>query len=105
MSTFKEIIESKTPILIEFYEGGNETSTSISETVKEIELEAGDTIKVIKIDTFKNPELVEALRIKHTPTLMIYVGGVMAWRHSGEMEKESIVEILKEQIQWQNSQS
>jgi len=52
-------------------------------------------LTIINIDTLKNQELVEALRIKTAPTLMVYKNGAMVWRQSGITDKSSLVMIAK----------
>ena len=46
----------------------------------------------------KNQELAEVLRIKGLPTLMIYKEGVMMWRQSGELDANTIIGLVQEQI-------
>ena len=58
----------------------------------------GDRAKVIKIDIDKNQELAEALKIKGLPTLMIYKDGQMIWRQSGELDANTIISLVQEQI-------
>jgi len=58
----------------------------------------GDKAKVIKIDVDKNQELADALRIKGLPTLMIYKSGQMIWRQSGELDANTIIGLVQEQI-------
>jgi len=53
---------------------------------------------VIKIDVDKNQELAEALRIKGLPTLMIYKEGQMVWRQSGELDANTLIGIVQEQL-------
>jgi thioredoxin 1 len=57
-----------------------------------------DKAKVIKIDVDKNQELADALRIKGLPTLMIYKQGQMIWRQSGELDANTIINIVQEQL-------
>ena len=49
------------------------------------------------IDIDKNQELAEALRIKGLPTLMIYKSGQMVWRQSGELDANTLINIVQEQ--------
>jgi thioredoxin 1 len=58
----------------------------------------GDKAKVIKIDVDKNQELAEALRIKGLPTLMIYKDGQVVWRQSGELDANTIIGLVSEQV-------
>jgi thioredoxin 1 len=54
--------------------------------------------KVIKIDVEKNEELAEALRVKTLPTLIIYKGGEMKWRQSGEQDANTLISIIQQYI-------
>jgi thioredoxin 1 len=58
----------------------------------------GDKAKVIKIDVDKNQELADALRIKGLPTLMIYKQGQMVWRQSGELDANTIISLVQDQL-------
>ena len=52
----------------------------------------------MKIDGDKNPQLAEALRVKGLPTLMIYKGGEMVWRQSGEQDANTLISLMNEYI-------
>lgn len=98
MSKFGELISSQVPVLIDFYTDWNESSLSMHPVIKDVAAALGDKAKVIKIDVDKNQELAEALRIKGLPTLMIYKDGQMMWRQSGELDANSIISLVQEQI-------
>ncbi len=65
---------------------------------KDVAAALGDKARVIKIDVDKNQELAEALRIKGLPTLMIYKDGQMKWRQSGELDANTIITLVQEQL-------
>lgn len=98
MSKFGELINAQVPVLIDFYTDWNESSQSMHPVIKDVAAALGDKAKVIKIDVDKNQELADALRIKGLPTLMIYKDGQMIWRQSGELDANSIITIVQEQI-------
>ncbi|NRT11689.1 co-chaperone YbbN [Flavobacterium sp. 14A] len=98
MSKFGELISTQIPVLIDFYTDWNESSMSMDPVIKDVAAAVGDKAKVIKIDVDKNHELAIALRIKGLPTLMIYKEGEMIWRHSGELDANTLISILKEKI-------
>jgi thioredoxin 1 len=87
------------PVLIDFYTEWNEQSVAMHETIRDVAAALGDKAKVIKIDVDKNQELADALRIKGVPTLMIYKSGQMVWRQAGELDANSIISLLQEQIE------
>lgn len=99
MSKFGELINAEIPVLIDFYTEWNEQSVSMHEIIRDVAAALGDKAKVIKIDVDKNQELADALRIKGVPTLMIYKSGQMVWRQSGELDANSIINLVQEQIE------
>lgn len=96
MSKFGELINGKTPVLLYFFTEWNESSVLMHSVIRDVAAALGDKTKVGKIDVDKNQELADALRIKNVPTLMIYKGGQMIWRQSGELDANSIISILKD---------
>ena len=98
MSKFGELISTQIPVLIDFYTDWNESSLSMDPVIKDVAAAVGDKAKVIKIDVDKNHELAIALRIKGLPTLMIYKEGQMIWRQSGELDANTIISIVQEQL-------
>ena len=98
MSKFGELINAQVPVLIDFYTDWNESSVSMHPVIKDVSSALCDKAKVIRIDVDKNQELAEVLRIKGLPTLMIYKEGVMMWRQSGELDANTIIGLVQEQI-------
>ncbi len=98
MSKFGELINAEIPVLIDFYTEWNEQSIAMHEIIRDVAAALGDKAKVIKIDVDKNQELADALRIKGVPTLMIYKSGQMIWRQAGELDANSIISLVQEQI-------
>ena len=73
-------------------------TTLVNRVVRDVAAAIGDKGKVIKINVDKNNELAEALRVKLLPTLMIYKGGEMVWRQSGEQDANTLISIIKDFI-------
>ena len=98
MSKFGELINAQVPVLIDFYTDWNEPSMSMHPVIRDVAAALGDRVKVIMIDVDKNQELANALRIKGLPTLMIYKEGTMIWRQSGELDANTLIGLVQEQI-------
>lgn len=96
MSKFGDLIDAKTPILLNFYSEWDESATEMHATLRDVAAVMGDHGKVIKIDVEKNPKLAEALRVKGLPTMMIYKGGEMVWRQSGDQDANTIISLMKD---------
>ena len=98
MSKFGELINAPIPVLIDFYTEWNESSVAMHPVIRDVAAALGDKAKVIKIDVDKNQELADALRIKGLPTLMIYKEGQMVWRQSGELDANTLIGLVQDQI-------
>ncbi|MDR6300143.1 thioredoxin family protein [Mesonia maritima] len=95
MSKFGELIDLKVPVLLDFYTEWNDSSVAMHPVLKDVAAAVGDKAKVIKIDVEKNKPLADALRIKGLPTLVIYKGGEMVWRQSGENDANTLIHLLQ----------
>lgn len=98
MSKFGELINASVPVLIDFYTDWNDQSVAMHPVIRDVAAALGDKAKVIKIDVDKNQELADALRIKGLPTLMIYKNGQMVWRQSGELDANTIIGLVQDQL-------
>ncbi|RSK39764.1 thioredoxin family protein [Mangrovimonas spongiae] len=98
MSKFGELIDVDVPVLLDFFTEWNEESTVMHAILRDVAAALGDKAKVIKIDVDKNKELAEALRVKGLPTLIIYKNGEMKWRHSGEQDANTLIEVMQKYV-------
>ena len=98
MSKFGDLINSPVPVLIDFYADWNEQSEQMQAVISDVAAAMGDKAKIIRIDIDKNPQLVEALRIKTVPTFIIHKDNKMVWRQSGEVDANTLIATLKEQF-------
>lgn len=95
MSKFGELIDIDIPVLFDFFTEKDEASQSMQDVLHDVAAGLGDKVKVIKIDVEKNQELSEALQIKTLPTLIVYKGGEMKWRHSGVKDANALIAVLE----------
>lgn len=98
MSKFGELIDVNIPVLLNFFTEWNEQSTTMHPILRDVAAALGDKAKVIKIDVEKNKNLAEALRVKGLPTLIVYKDGKMKWRHSGEQDANTLIDIVQQFI-------
>ena len=97
MSNFGEIIDAPVPVLVDFFADWNESTSTMNEVVRHVAAAMGDKAKVVKIDVEKNAELAEALKIKGVPTLIIYKDGQMVWRQIGEVDANTLINLIQTQ--------
>ncbi len=98
MSKFGELTDLHIPVLLDFYTDWNEASVAMEPVLKDVAAALGDKARVIKINVDKNAGLAEALRVKSLPTLMIYKGGEMKWRQTGEQDANTLIGLIQEYI-------
>ncbi|PID67874.1 MAG: thiol reductase thioredoxin [Flavobacteriia bacterium] len=98
MSKFGDIIGSDIPVLIDFYHftAQEDIESKVMNTLKDVATTFMGKARVVKIDIGKNAELVKALRIKTSPTYIVYKNNEMLWRQSGSMDAQALIDILNE---------
>ncbi|MGA8854919.1 MAG: thioredoxin [Christiangramia sp.] len=91
-SNFSEIIESETPVLIDFYADWCGPCKSLAPILKQVKEELGDNVKIVKIDVDKNQPLATKYQVRGVPTMMLFKKGKQLWRESGVLPKHVIVD-------------
>ncbi|WP_062061585.1 thioredoxin [Aquimarina longa] len=94
-SNFSDIIDSKIPVLIDFYANWCGPCKMLAPILKKVKDELGETIKVVKIDVDKNQPLAEKYQVRGVPTMILFKEGKQLWRQSGVLQKEEIISIIK----------
>ena len=82
-ASFKELISSQTPTLIDFYANWCGPCKAMAPILEELKGRMGEKVRIIKIDTERHQELAANLQIRSIPTLMLYKDSQLLWRHSG----------------------
>ncbi|MDF1697050.1 MAG: thioredoxin [Saprospiraceae bacterium] len=82
-SSFEALINSKTPLLIDFYADWCGPCKSFSPIIEQLKDDMGDSVRVIKIDVDKNQALSTKLKITSIPSVMIYKEGKLHYEGKG----------------------
>jgi thioredoxin 1 len=96
MSKFQELIQSDTPVLIDFHATWCGPCKTLAPIIKEVKSEFGDKLTVFKVDVDKNQSLANKMQIKGVPTMVLYFKGKQVWRQSGVVPKSQLVQIIQE---------
>ncbi len=95
MSTFKEIINSEVPVLVDFFATWCGPCQYQGPILEEVASELGDHARIIKIDVDKNPSAAQAYGVRSVPTLMVFQNGEVKWKNAGVKQKDELISLLK----------
>ncbi|WP_289063944.1 thioredoxin [uncultured Zobellia sp.] len=94
-SSFKNIIDSDTPVLVDFFADWCGPCKMLAPILKQVKDELGDDVKIVKIDVDKNQPLAGTYNVRGVPTMILFKNGKQVWRQSGVLQKNDIVQIVK----------
>ena len=97
-ANFDMIINDIKPVVVDFHAlwcGPCKVQTPI---LKEVAVEFGEKVRVIKIDVDQNNELARRYNIQSVPTLIIFKDGKVVWKHSGVANKNQLQSVIKQSL-------
>lgn len=97
-SSFNTIINSEKPVLIDFFADWCGPCKTLSPILKQVKVELGDTVKIVKINVDKNQPLATKYQVRGVPTMLLFKNGNQVWRQSGVLQKNDIINVIKPHI-------
>lgn len=89
-----EVIKSDKTVIVDFYAEWCGPCKMMSPVIDKIAEELGETVKVGKVNSDENIELVERYEIMSIPTIMIFKNGEISKKFIGFTSKDEIIEAL-----------
>jgi len=98
MGQFQELLNSDTPVLVDFTAEWCGPCKMMAPELKKLVDMHGDSLRVIKVDIDKNPAAANAYQVQSVPTLMLFRKGQQLWRQSGAMSASQISAMVMSKI-------
>lgn len=93
-----EVLESELPVLADFYSDSCIPCKRMSPILSQLEGEYSEKLRIVKINTNFEKELVEKYSILAAPTLVLFKNGVETARLRGAVKKDEIIALIDQNL-------
>ena len=95
MGSFNEIINSNTPVLVDFYADWCAPCKMMAPILQQVSKDMVGKVKVIKVDVDKNEDAARKYQIRSIPTMILFKNGKAIWQGVGVMQADQIKAIIQ----------
>jgi thioredoxin 1 len=96
MESFRELIQSEKPVLVDFYADWCGPCKAMEPVVKEIAKSVEGKARVVKVDIDRQTQIAQTYNVNAVPTFIVFKNGNIIWRHPGMIDKNTMLNVLKQ---------
>ncbi len=85
-----EVIESETPVLVDFWAPWCGPCRMVAPVLEEIGAEKGDALKIVKLNVDENQQTAMTYEVLSIPTLILFKNGAIAKKVVGAYPKRKL---------------
>lgn len=92
---FHQLIQSSTPVLVDFYADWCGPCKAMNPVIQEVARTTKGKARVIKVNIDQSQAAAMKYNVSAVPTLILFKNGQAIWRHSGMIDKNSLVNVIE----------
>ena len=93
-----DVIKADTPVLLDFWAEWCGPCRMIAPVLDQIAAEAGDKLKIVKLNIDENPQTPAKFNIRSIPTLLLFANGSVAAQQVGAVSKAQLQSFLSQHL-------
>jgi thioredoxin 1 len=95
METFNQLIQSETPVLVDFYADWCGPCKAMSPVIKEVADAVKGKARIVKVNIDRNTTAPVQFQVQAVPTFILFKRGQVLWRQPGMIDKTSLISIIE----------